>query len=91
MGEDKPGFDRFIADFDAYTQSVIQEADDREKGYIRSVEDYFILRRDTCGAKPSFSFHGLGLNIPHEVFEHPLVISMMESATDLIAITNVGK
>ncbi|PPQ85717.1 hypothetical protein CVT25_002468 [Psilocybe cyanescens] len=88
VGEDNPGFERFIADFDAYTRSIIQEADDRDEGYIRSVDEYFILRRDTCGAKPSFSFHGLGLRIPNEVFEHPLVISMLEGATDLIAITN---
>jgi len=88
VGEDLPGFERFIADFDAYTRSIIQEADDRVAGHIRNVEDYFILRRDTCGAKPSFSFFGLGLRIPNEVFEHPLVISMLESATDLIAVTN---
>ncbi|KDR79494.1 hypothetical protein GALMADRAFT_223690 [Galerina marginata CBS 339.88] len=88
VGEDLPGIERFIADFDAYTRSVIQEADDRVAGHIRNVEDYFILRRDTCGAKPSFSFYGLGLNIPTEVFEHPLLISMVESATDLIAVTN---
>jgi hypothetical protein len=88
VGEDLPGIERFIADFDAYTGSVIQEADDRVEGHIRNVEDYFILRRDTCGAKPSFSFFGLGLNIPNEVFDNSLVISMVESATDLIAITN---
>ncbi|PPQ93592.1 hypothetical protein CVT25_005472 [Psilocybe cyanescens] len=88
VGDDKPGFERFIADFDAYTTSIIQEADDRAAGHIRNVEDYFILRRDTCGAKPSFSFYALGLNIPDDVFENPLVISMLEGATDLIAITN---
>ncbi|KAF4609589.1 hypothetical protein D9613_012270 [Agrocybe pediades] len=88
VGKDLPGVERFIADFDAYTHSVIQEADDRATGHIRSVNDYFTLRRDTCGAKPSFSFFGLGLNIPDEVFHHPLVISMIEGATDLIAVTN---
>ncbi|KDR79485.1 hypothetical protein GALMADRAFT_63556 [Galerina marginata CBS 339.88] len=88
VGEDRPGIERFIVDFDAYTRSIIQEADDRVEGHIRNVEDYFVLRRDTCGAKPSFSFFGLGLNLPNEVFEHPLVMSMVESATDLIAITN---
>nr|8GY0_A Chain A, Terpene synthase [Agrocybe pediades]8GY0_B Chain B, Terpene synthase [Agrocybe pediades] len=88
VGNDPTGIEQFIADFDAYTTSIIQEADDRASGHIRSVEDYFILRRDTCGGKPSFSFFGLGLNIPKEVFAHPMFISMTESATDLIAITN---
>ncbi|KAF8188965.1 isoprenoid synthase domain-containing protein [Pholiota molesta] len=76
------------ADFDAYTTAVIQEADDRSEGRIRTVEDYFALRRDTCGAKPSFSFFALGLNMPTEVFEHPVILSLVESATDLIAIVN---
>ncbi|KAF9472373.1 terpenoid synthase [Pholiota conissans] len=88
VGNDTDGVDHFIADFDAYAKSIIQEADDRVNGHIRSVEEYFILRRDTCGGKPSFSFFGLGLFIPKEVFEHPLMISLTESATDLIAMTN---
>ncbi|KAH9476332.1 Sesquiterpene synthase Agr8 [Psilocybe cubensis] len=88
VGDDRPGFERFIADFDAYTTSIIQEADDRSVGHVRSVEDYLILRRDTCGAKPSFSFYALGLNLPNDVFDNSLVASMLEAATDLIAITN---
>ena len=82
--------ERFIADFDAYTKSVILEAEDRVAGHLRTVNDYIILRRDTCGAKPTFSFFGLGLNIPNEVFDNPLVISLIENAADLVAITNVS-
>ncbi|KAF5327419.1 hypothetical protein D9619_004694 [Psilocybe cf. subviscida] len=67
---------------------MIQEADDRAEDRIRGVEEYLVLRRDTCGAKPSFSFFGLGLNLPAEVFEHPLVISLTERAANLVAMTN---
>ncbi|KAF8964509.1 terpenoid synthase [Flammula alnicola] len=88
VGEDTPAIEQFIADFDAYTRAVIQEADDRTEGRIRTVEDYFLLRRDTCGAKPSFSFFALGLTMPGEVFKHQLMESLVESATDLIAIVN---
>ncbi|KJA16009.1 hypothetical protein HYPSUDRAFT_148365 [Hypholoma sublateritium FD-334 SS-4] len=88
VGEDTQGIDHFIADFEAYAKSVIQEADDRVQGIVRNVEEYFILRRDTCGGKPSFSFFGLGLFIPKEVFDHPIMQSLTESATDLIAMTN---
>src|ERR1700734_1777014 len=90
VGEDLPAMERFISDFDAYAKSMILEAEDRVAGHQRTVNDYMILRRDTCGAKPTFSFFGLGLNIPNEVFEHPLMISLIENATDLIAITNVS-
>jgi Delta6-protoilludene synthase len=90
VGEDIPAMERFISDFDAYTKSIILEADDRVAGHIRSVNDYLILRRDTCGAKPTFSFFGLGLNIPDAVFEHHIMISLIEDATDLIVLTNVS-
>ena len=90
VGEDPPAMERFISDFDAYTKSIILEAEDRVAGHLRTVNDYIILRRDTCGAKPTFSFFGLGLNIPSEVFDNPCMISLTENATDLIAITNVS-
>ena len=90
VGEDIPAMERFISDFDAYTKSVILEAEDRVAGHLRTVDDYVILRRDTCGAKPTFSFYALGLHIPDAVFANPLMISLIENATDLIAITNVS-
>jgi Delta6-protoilludene synthase len=90
VGEDLPAIERFISDFDAYTKSIILEADDRVTGHQRTVDDYITLRRDTCGAKPTFSFFALGLNIPDAVFDNPLMISLIENATDLIAITNVS-
>ena len=71
VGEDTQGIDHFIADFEAYAKSVVQEADDRVQGIVRNVEEYFILRRDTCGGKPSFSFFGLGLCIPKECRKFP--------------------
>jgi hypothetical protein len=90
VGEDPPAMERFISDFDAYTKSIILEAEDRVAAHQRTVNDYMVLRRDTCGAKPTFSFFGLGLNIPNAVFDSPVMISLIENATDLIAITNVS-
>ena len=66
--------ERFIIDFGAYTKSIILEAEDRVANHQRTV-----LRRDTCGAKPTFSF-----------FDNPLMISPIKNATELIAITNVS-
>ena len=91
VGEDPPAMERFISDFDDYTKSVILEAEDRAAGNQRTVIDYLNLRRGTCGAKPSFSFFALGLNIPTAVFENPIMISLIEHATDLNAITNVSQ
>jgi hypothetical protein len=91
VGEDPPAMERFIFDFDAYTKSIILEEEDGVAGHQRTVnDDYLILRRDTCGAKPTFSFFALGLNIPNAVFDNPFMISIIENATDLIEITNVS-
>ena len=90
VGEDPPAMERFISDFNDYVKSIILEAEDRVAGHQRTVNEYLILRRGTCGAKPSFSFFALGLNIPNAVFENPLMISLIENATDLNAITNVS-
>ena len=90
VGEDPPAMERFISDFDDYTKSIVLEAEDRASGHQRTVNEYLTLRRGTCGAKPSFSFFALGLNIPNAVFENPIMISLIENATDLNAITNVS-
>jgi hypothetical protein len=90
VGEDLPAIERFISDFDAYTKSIILEAEDRATEHQRTVDDYIALRRDTCGAKPTFSFFAIGLNIPNAVFDNPSMISLIEDATDLIAIINVS-
>ena len=90
VGEDLPAIERFISDFDAYTKSIILEAEDRAADSQRTVNDYLTLRRDTCGAKPTFSFFALGLIIPNAVFDNPFMISLIENAADLIAIVNVS-
>ena len=90
VGEDVSGMERFIYDLDAYTKAVILEAEERMAGQLRTVNDYMILRRDTVGGALTFSFVGLGLDIPNSVFEHPLMMSLIKDATDLMVISNVG-
>ena len=90
VGEgDLPAIERFISDFDAYTKSVILASEDRSD-HQRTVDDYITLRRDTCGAKLTFSFFALGLNVPNSVFDNSFMISLIENAADLIAIINVS-
>jgi Delta6-protoilludene synthase len=82
--------ERFISDFDVYMKSVILEAEDRVAGHQRTVNDYMVLRRGTIGAKLTFSLFGIGLNIPDAVFDNPVMISLIENAIDLNAISNVS-
>ena len=49
-------------------------------------------RRDNIGTLPSFVFSEIcmGLNIPHEVMQHPAIASLERDATDMIIIGNVS-
>jgi len=62
---------RFIASFASYVYGVIDEASDREKGYVRGIADFLELRRLTAGAYASFFSVELGLDIPDKVMAHP--------------------
>ncbi|KAG6868137.1 hypothetical protein C0993_007260 [Termitomyces sp. T159_Od127] len=71
---------RFIETLDLFFQSVTQQATDRTKGVIPDLESYIALRRDTSDAN--------NLNIPDEVMEHPIILSLGEAANDLVTWSN---
>ncbi|CAK5261827.1 unnamed protein product [Mycena citricolor] len=81
---------RFIETFDFFFQSVTQQAMDRDAGVIPDLESYIALRRDTSGCKPSFALieYANNLDIPDEVMEHPLLMSLTEAANDLVTWSN---
>ncbi|GJJ08044.1 hypothetical protein Clacol_002251 [Clathrus columnatus] len=79
---------RFINEFQAYLNAVVDEATDRESRYIRNIEDYFKIRRNTIGAKPSFAICEMYMNIPEEVMRHPVIKKLRELAIDMIIIGN---
>ncbi|KAG6859876.1 hypothetical protein C0995_002602 [Termitomyces sp. Mi166 len=79
---------RFIAKFDMYTAAVVQEARDRAENHIRNVHDYFLLRRHTIGAMPSFTFLHLELELPDRVFEDPVIQKLEKASTDMIILCN---
>ncbi|KAH9173525.1 terpenoid synthase [Lactarius sanguifluus] len=79
---------RFIKVFDAYAQAVVQEAADRGHKYVRSVQEYLEVRRDTIGGRPAFSMIELDLNLPDEVVEHPAIEDMTAWAVDMLILDN---
>jgi hypothetical protein len=81
---------RFIAAFDEYFNSVINEAADRAAGHIRNIADYLRLRRLTIGGYPSYLCLELGLDLPDEVMEHPGMKSLLGLVADTILLTNVS-
>jgi len=83
-------WNRFIAAFEEYLNSVIDEAADRAEGHIRNISNYLELRRLTIGGYPSYLCLELGLDLPDDVMKHPTMKSLLSLVADTILLTNVG-
>ncbi|KAF9461959.1 terpenoid synthase [Collybia nuda] len=79
---------RFIKMFDSYLNSVVQQAEDRTHNYIRDIQSYFDVRRDTIGAKPSFAINEIHLNISDEAMEDPIIKTLASTSIDMLIIGN---
>ncbi|KAH8981015.1 terpenoid synthase [Lactarius akahatsu] len=79
---------RLIKASSACAQAVIQKAADLRHKRIRSVEEYFELRRDTIGARPAFALIELDMNLPQEAVHHPVIEEMSMLAVDMIILDN---
>ncbi|KAG6895365.1 hypothetical protein C0992_001627, partial [Termitomyces sp. T32_za158] len=80
---------RFIEALDKFTAAVAGQAQDRAQNYIRNIDEYFLIRRDTLGAGPAFAVLEFGLNLPDEVFEDPVIRTLTNVCIDLIILGNV--
>ncbi|KAF5346639.1 hypothetical protein D9758_013207 [Tetrapyrgos nigripes] len=79
---------RFIRNFDEYTDAVRQQAVEREAGYHRNLQDYYALRRGTIGVRPSFDYFLLPDDIPDEALEHPQIEKLAIDAIDMTILAN---
>ncbi|KAH9026094.1 terpenoid synthase [Lactarius hengduanensis] len=79
---------RLIKTCSACAQAVIQKSADLRHKRIRSVEEYFQLRRDTIGARPAFALIELDMNLPKEAVHHPVIEEMTILAVDMIILDN---
>ena len=70
--------------------SVVEQAKDREGNRVRTIEEYMAVRRLTIGAEPSFTLAALGLSLPQDIYEHPLVKELEMDVIDMIIYDNVG-
>lgn len=82
---------RFINYTDLYVQAVHDQVMKRIQDEVPSIDEYLALRRDTGALKMCFAMgeFGLNVNIPDEVFEHPLIAIMEECANDVVVLSNV--
>ncbi|KAF7346245.1 Terpenoid synthase [Mycena sanguinolenta] len=79
---------RFIQTFARYTAAVVEQAADRDRKHVRSIEEYMYLRRFTIGAEPSYIPLILSMDLPDEVIDHPAIVSLSAFVTDMIIFDN---
>ncbi|KAG1813656.1 terpenoid synthase [Suillus subaureus] len=78
----------FIYSYTAYLRAVVVEALDRDEAHCRSIGDYIKLRRDTCATKPVIAIYEMGMDLPDEVFYHPIIVKLVECIAELMLIDN---
>ncbi|KAH9895892.1 terpenoid synthase [Cubamyces lactineus] len=83
-------YQRFIVCCKAYVEAVAVEAELRARGEVLDLEAYQTLRRENSGVPSAFALAGyaLGINLPNEIFEHPMFVVMRHAATDMVCWSN---
>ncbi|KAG5727281.1 Germacradienol/germacrene D synthase [Termitomyces sp. T112] len=79
---------RFIEALDEYTTAVVEEAHDRAQCFIRNIDDYIILRRSTAALNATFMPIQFTLDLPDEVFDHPVIRRLTDVCSDLTILMN---
>ena len=82
---------RFMETMDLFFRAVAQQASDRARGDIPSLEEYVALRWDTSGCKPCFALieYAAGIDLPDEVAHHPRIRDLEHAANAVISWSNV--
>lgn len=73
-----------------YVDAVVQQSSDRVHDRLRSIDGYWAVRRHSSGCYPSFALMELELDIPEEIYRHPLLDRMRDCALYLICAGNVS-
>ncbi|KAG1830313.1 hypothetical protein EV424DRAFT_1470338 [Suillus variegatus] len=68
-----PSQRHFLETFGAHLRAVVVEARDREQGHRHSIHDYLKLWCNTIGVTPCLLIYKMGMDLPDEVFYHPVV------------------
>ena len=81
---------QFVKSFAEYLESNIVHSRDRENDIVSPSEGFLDYRRPNTGGRAMFFFGELGLNLPDEVYYHPVIRELQNCAIDVIGIDNVS-
>lgn len=84
--------ERFVRTWREYLDAVILQASRRDDSrYICNVEEYLASRHYDFGIYPCLALMEMssGLDIPHQIMEHPTIVSLARDATYIAFLSNV--
>ena len=86
------GYRRFVEQFEEYCVAVGKEADFRDQQRVLGLDAYVALRRENGAVQPCLRLFSyvLPVDLPDEIINHPLIVSMYTSAADMILWSNVS-
>jgi len=79
---------RFIDTFAIYAQSVVEQAADRNRHHVRTIQEYLEIRIATIGITPCFAILEVNLNLPDEAVGHPAIAELSNLSATLISLYN---
>ncbi|KAJ7339877.1 isoprenoid synthase domain-containing protein [Mycena albidolilacea] len=79
---------RFISHFQVYIDAVVEEARNRNSGYIGNLEEYISLRRRTSGMGPCICMCDVQLNLSEDALCDPVISEICQLATDIVVWLN---
>jgi len=74
--------------WEKYVHATIQEAKDRNPGYIRDIDSFMELRRHTAGGAICAALNFLFTDIPDEILDHPTMRRLTELFVDVLIHEN---
>lgn len=81
---------RFQRAFEQYALALVEQSRGRgPEHHPLSITEYIQLRQMTAGSDPLRTIAEIGLELPHEVLEHPLVESLHRDIRDILNLINV--
>jgi hypothetical protein len=83
---------RFQETTELYFNALCVQARDRGADHVPTLEEYIITRRDGSACKQCWALveFAMGLNLPDEVMQHPIIVELGEAANDLVTWSNVS-
>lgn len=85
--------ERFERTWKKYLDSVVRQAQNRDRKRIIDPEEYLRERVDNIGIPPSVAIgeQTMKLDIPHECIDHPYMETMVIACSECVTLQNVSR